>query len=441
MKSVFKPAFIAFMSLLAAACAEAKVYDISEFGAVGDGITDNTAAINAAVQECAGCGGGVVLVPKGEYVTGTLYLKPKVCLKIVKGATLVGTANLDAYGSYIPSKDMSRYDSGVGSSNQNCVSDARWCRALIVACGADGASVTGGGRIDAGHIEDPLGEEGMRGPHTVIVAESKNVKIENLTIERASNYAVLAYEIENCHFRNLLINEGWDGIHIRGAKNSSISNCSMCTGDDCIAGGYWENFTIANCSLNSSCNGIRMIMPSENLKIENCSFYGPGKYPHRTSSSKGGNMLYAISLEPGGWGAAPGELSGIVIRNCSADNVLAPLSVTLQDDNHCKDIIVENCSASNIYRMALSVKSWGTASTESVTLRNCTLQFDGIDDPELPETMKNLPFDRWPFFPSWGAYFRNVEKVSIENCVFSLKGNDYREKIIYDNVGEINDFD
>lgn len=433
--SIHAQAIAAIIIILTAfGCTRPGIYDISSMGAVGDGMTDNTEIINEAVRLCHEDGGGTVLIPAGDYLTGTVRLLAGVNLELADSARLIASHDLSAYGSYIPTKDMSRYDSGVGSSNQNCVSDAMWCRALIVACEADGASITGRGTIDGGHIFDPNGEENMRGPHTIIIAQSKGVTVEGICISKASNYAILAYDIADASFSNLTITEGWDGIHIRGAENSYIENCDLRTGDDCIAGGYWENFRISNCRINSSCNGIRMIMPSQNMTIENCLFEGPGEYPHKTSSSKGGPMLHAITLEPGGWGPAPGEMGGIVIRNCTADSVLSPLSVTLQEDNSCRDLLVENYNAYNCYRMALSVKSWGTSRTGNVTIRNCEFEFAGINDPDLPSKMEKLSFDKWPFFPSWGAYFRNVDNVLIENTEFSFSGNDYRRDIICDNV-------
>ena len=70
-------------------------------------------------------------------------------------------------------------------------------------------------------------------------------------------------------FHDLEFNEGWDGIHIRGGKNITIRNCRFFTGDDAIAGGYWENMVISDCHINSSCNGVRMIMPATGLTISN----------------------------------------------------------------------------------------------------------------------------------------------------------------------------
>lgn len=435
MKTFYRTVAIAAITLAAVSCTSQKVWDIVDYGAVGDSVTDNTTTINSVIALCSQAGGGTVLIPQGDFVSGTIFLQSGVKLKLAEGAKLSGSLDLGDYSSYIPSKDLSRYDSGVGTSNRNCASDSSWCRALIIAANTSGASVQGPGTIDGRNLGDPEGEENMRGPHTIIIAESKDVDISDLSIINSGNYAILGYELENACFRNVNISGGWDGIHLRGAANSVISDCRFTTGDDCIAGGWWEDFTVSGCHLNSSCNGIRMIMPSERLSIKDCIFEGPGISPHRTSSSTGRQMLYGISLEPGGWGPAPGRMDGISITGCSFQKTLSPISVTLQDDNSCGEILIENCIARDSWRMALSVKSWGTAHTDKLTIRNCVFNFDGIDDPSIPSKMASLPYDRWPYFPSWGAWFRNIGEVVIENTSFTLNGKDYRPDILYENVG------
>ena len=87
-------------------------------------------------------------------------------------------------------------------------------------------------------------------------------------------------------FEDLLVTEGWDGIHIRGCEQGIIRRSTFQTGDDCIAGGYWNQMLIEDCDINSSCNGIRMIMPSDGLEVRNCVLHGPGVYPHRTSGEE-----------------------------------------------------------------------------------------------------------------------------------------------------------
>lgn len=431
----FSAILATFLALTA--CSRSLSLKITDLGAKTDSGFDNALIINAAIDSCNRSGGGTVIVPAGGFMSSTIYLKAGVELKLEAGAAILANPDLASYGHYITDKDMSRYDTGVGTANQNCVSDTIWSQALVIVYRADGASITGSGRIDGGSIGNPLGEEGMRGPHTVLVAETSGFKMSGISIDNSSNYAILGYELTDSQFNGLRITGGWDGIHIRGGDNVNVSECDFSTGDDSMAGGYWHDMVIDRCRFNSSCNGLRMIMPSENVLVSGCTFVGPGRSPHRTTSDKGGDMLHAMIFEPGGWGDAPGILSGIYIKDCTAENVLSPFCMTLPDDNHCTDVTIENYHASDCRRMALSVKSWGSATTDKVTIRNSSFSFIGIPEPGLGAKIASMPFDQWPYFPSYGAYFRNVAEVVLDNVTFSTVGHDDREAIFTDNVGSL----
>ena len=240
--------------------AEAQVIEISAYGAQSDTVTNNAEAINKAIAEAPE--GAVVKIPAGQYMTGTIHLKSNVTLMLDEGAELMGSRNLDDYDNYEPTHDMSRYDTGEGTRNANLASDERWTKALILGVGVENATICGKGTINGRHVVDSLGEESMRGPHTIIIAESKNVKIEGLHIRCSSNYAVLGYELVDSEIDGLTIEEGWDGVHIRGCENVVIKNCDIKTGDDAIAGGYWKGMKIENCRLNSSFKRIERIVNS-----------------------------------------------------------------------------------------------------------------------------------------------------------------------------------
>lgn len=346
-------------------------FDITRYGAVGNGTKDCTAAINTAIEKCSKKGGGVVVVPAGTFLTSTIRLQSSVELRLEKDAVILGVDDSERYASYKPDHDMSMYDSGGGTANANCSSDERWTKALILGSGLHDIAITGEGTIDGRHVFDPQGEESMRGPHTIILAECKNIRIEGIRITRASNYAFLCYAIENASFKGLHITEGWDGIHIRGGKDVEISNCKLETGDDAIAGGYWENMLIHDCDINSSCNGVRMIMPSDGLEIRDCLFHGPGNYPHRTSGvNKRKNMLFAISLEPGGWGSAPGDLRRVYLHDLTMDCLSAPVSISIRKECHAYDLTLENITATHIQGSMSPTVCWNDTGFDSITLRN-----------------------------------------------------------------------
>lgn len=348
------------------------IFNILDFGAVTD--ADCTQPIQAAIDRCAQQGGGQVLIPEGLFYSATIYLKAKVNLHLAKGAVLQGVDNPAAYQPYIPDTDLTRYDSGGGTANSNCVSDRQWMKALIIAARSDGASITGEGTIDGGHVFDPEGEEGMRGPHLIIVALSKSFKMSGVNLKCASNYAFLGYALENPLFERLNITEGWDGIHIRGCNKGKIVNCTFKTGDDSIAGGYWNNFVIRNCTINSSCNGIRIIMPCQNLEVRSCSFYGPGEYPHRTSGeARRCNMLFGISLEPGAWGEASGVMKNIVLKNLSFKCLSAPISTSVREGTVAKDLTVKNLCARALSGNPIPIVSWNDQGFQTIVLKNVSI--------------------------------------------------------------------
>ena len=113
----------------------------------------------------------------------------------------------------------------------------------------------------------------------------------------------------------------------------------------------------------------------------------------------------------------------------------ADIGMTLQDDNHCTDVTIDAYRAT--CRMALSVKSWGSATTDKVTISNSVFSFIGIPEPGLGEKIASMPFDQWPYFPSSGAYFRNVAEVVLDNVAFSTIGPDDRDDVFTDNVGSL----
>ena len=359
--------------LLAVACTaqDPASWSVTDFGAVPG--QECTSAIQAALDAAESAGGGRVVVPEGLFPAHTLYLRSGVELYLEKGAVLQGVADPDAYAPYIPHNDLTRYDSGNGTANANCVNDRQWMKAFLIGDGVQNASIAGKGTIDGSHVFDVRGEENMRGPHTIIIAEAEGFRMEGITITRASNYAFLGYALKAPVFEGVTITEGWDGIHIRGAENAVIRNCSFQTGDDSIAGGYWNNMLIENCKINSSCNGIRIIMPCDRVLIRDSHFYGPGVYPHRTSGeARRSNMLFGVSLEPGAWGKASGTMQHITLKNLVMENLSSPVATSVREGSVAEDLTLENIQAIGITGALTPIVCWNDLGFRSVKVSNCS---------------------------------------------------------------------
>src|SRR5437899_1812933 len=93
---------LSFITLLSFSFLQAQVFDITNFGAVGNGTTMNTSAIQATVDACYNAGGGIVEIPAGNFLTATVFLKSNVTIHISQGATITGSGNTSDYPDVLP---------------------------------------------------------------------------------------------------------------------------------------------------------------------------------------------------------------------------------------------------------------------------------------------------------------------------------------------------
>jgi len=408
--------------------AERGIFDVRDCGAVGDGKTLDTAAINKAIEACAQAGGGQVRLTPGRYLSGTVHLKSHVTLFLEAGAVLVGTPDLDQYQHPTVPDFMPEAKWG------------KWHRALILGDGLGDIGIAGQGVIDGNKVFDPTGEERMRGPHTFVFVNCRNVTVQDVTFIDSANYAIFFQISDDVDIRHVTFTGGWDGVHFRGAperpcRNVSIIGCRFYTGDDSIAGRYWENALISDCIVNSSCNGIRLIGPATHLTIHNCLFYGPGVQPHRTSNRY--NMLAGINLQPGAWDATKGDLDDVLISDITMKNVATPFHFLIKRGNTAGRITVSRVSATGVYRAACSVESWADVPFKDVTFRDVSVEFEGGRRPEpTSQPIKAPGVDARPL-PAWGFYARNVEKLTLEDVRLGCVQDDLRPMMICENVKQL----
>jgi polygalacturonase len=213
-------------------------FNVKNFGAVGDGKQADTGAINKTILASRDAGGGTVLVPAGTYVSGTIRLQDNVTLWLDAGATILGTKNLADY--HWP-------DGG-----------REWDGSIILADGVHNVALMGRGTISGQNLSNPRGEERIRGPHAVLFKNSKDIVVRDITIKDSGNYSLILRSCERVNIDNFTAFNGYDGINMHDVRQATISNSKLYTGDDSLAGAYWENVTVSNCVLNSSCNAIRV---------------------------------------------------------------------------------------------------------------------------------------------------------------------------------------
>lgn len=259
--------------------------NILDYGAIGDGITVNTEAIQRAIDA-----GGTVYIPAGTFVTGTLHLKSHGGLFLDAGAILKASHNHNDYNAvdYCPQNSDFPQESMAGTH-------------LISAVEQEDVFITGYGTVDGDshywvneqYMEDycnfyahpPI--ENHRLGQLVYFVECQRVRVQGVEISHAPFWHLFFHGCENVQVSNLRIfgeHKQWvnDGIDIDCCRNVTVTNCIIDTGDDAITlrgngarlqhnDGVCENVVISNCVLTSYLDyGIRIGVG--NGIVRNCLF-------------------------------------------------------------------------------------------------------------------------------------------------------------------------
>ena len=304
-------------------------FDPRAFGARGDGLALDTQALQSAIDAISASGGGRLVLDSGTFVSGTLHLCSNLEVHIAPGAVLSGAPDKNFYSG--PADD----------SNP-------WLHALLIGEDLQNVVFSGTGTINGHHVFDADGEEGMRGPHLILLRRCAGVTLRDLTLRDAANYAFFFFGCQGVRVENTTFEGGWDGIHFRDVNEGwnsdvQINGCTFATGDDAIAGACIEDASIRNCLINSSCNGVRLIGPLRRFEMTHCRFEGPGRFPHRTQSRF--NMLIGVLVQPGAWGGWPGAVEDVRFADLEMDGVQCAFQIAVKEGNTGERITLERIRA------------------------------------------------------------------------------------------------
>jgi len=241
---------------------------VNDYGAISDTITVNTKAIQKAIDQCAAKGGGTVAFKPGTYVTGSLFVKSNVQLKIDKDVLILGSQNFDDY------PDIQTRIAGIETS---------WPAALINLIDVKNAALTGKGIINARgkfcwdkywNMRKEYDKKGLRWVvdydakrvRTVLVQNSKDITIKELTFKNAGFWTIQLLYSTNLTVSGIVIKNNedgsgpsTDGVDVDSSTWTLIENCDIDCNDDnfCLkAGRDWD--------------GLRVNKPTEYVVIRKC---------------------------------------------------------------------------------------------------------------------------------------------------------------------------
>ena len=404
---------------------------ITECGAVADGVTMSTDAINATINKVAEAGGGYAMVPPGEYVSGTIVLKSNVYLYLEPGATIYGSMDIN---------DFTAATKRIG------------CKTMVLAEDLVNTGILGHGTLDL--RRQGLGYTAEHGrPCLVVLVDCENITLRGVSLINTGFFTIYSGHNTNATFDSLIINsedcDNGDGIDFSGSKNVTISNCKIRAWDDAIGlkthrpDAPCENFTITNCVLSSNWAGVRLGPETcgdmINISISNCVFNDCSDgikvqlcENYRMEDLTFSNLNMVHVLRPFFFTSSSCPMSGCsegsrprpgVFKRVLINNVIAHMTDEKRKNwfehmiviNGLPDAYIEDVMISNMHVVAPGGRADDGSSAENEELINYT-------------NYPDLVF-QWEPYPGSCMYIRNAARVRLTNCVFETTLPDERPAI------------
>ncbi|WPU94340.1 glycosyl hydrolase family 28 protein [Mucilaginibacter sabulilitoris] len=434
----------------------ARIYNIRDFGAKGDGKTLDTAAIQSAIDTCNKEQGGTVLVPAGIFVIGTVELKSNVTLHIATQGKLLGSADGKQYhaSAAIP------LDGGWTMGDGNV--------GLIFAANAENITIEGNGTIDGQGAQfrsdtkgvlPPAGITGNHRPYHLLFYQCKNLTVRDISLINSAYHSVRVcmcsyVKLEGLYIRGKVIHNN-DGFHFIGSTYVHVSNCDVqCQDDACALFGSCKFVTVSDCSFSTRWSVFRFGGgEAENIAVSNCLIYETYGCPIKMRCSPG-SRFENISF------------SNLVMRD-----VTGPISIGLgnvqsssENGKMATPGIIRNISFNNIH--ATVVKPVPLRDSEFASKYNPGEEFscvvlNGVDKGFLEHisfddvhitfpgggtaeqaAVRDVPKVAGEYYqigvpPAYGMYARNVRGLTLHNVRFTMASPDLRPALILDNTDDV----
>lgn len=383
---------------------QGKVYSITNYGAKGDSLTLNTTAIQKAIDECSP--GGTVLIPKGIFLSGALFLKSDMTLYIEKGGVLKGSTNIADYYPIIPT----RFEGWEVESFASLITAGKLDKSgkislKNIAIRGEG-KIYGGGSTLGKAMTDAKGRR-SRG-RLMCLMNCQNVDIQGLYIENSPCWTIHYTYCRNVTCHDLKISStasNGDGIDPDSSVDSYIFNCSFSTGDDCIAiksgknpegnivGKPTENVWITNCNFikgHSLAIGSEMSGGVKNVLVRDCEI---------------GNLYYGLQIK--GSKERGGYVENIKVKDCDLQQIKIVTSFNYNNDG-------EPAPDKPIFRdMEFSNLNMTKANTKMPVIF-----IEGFDDPK--HYNRNVVLKNIMLPGNARVHLKNCDNILFENVFSSI---------------------
>lgn len=431
--------------------------NVKKFGAVGDGIHDDTLAIQTAIFACGE--NGLVIIPKGIYHITSLFIKDNLDVYLKKGATLKASPKREDYAILPKNISFGNKETILGTWEGN---PANIFTSPIMILNAKNVRIFGEGIIDCSASlgdwwENPKEKRIAYRGRGVFIGYSKNVGFQGITVQNTASWAIHPFYSNDLEFIDIKINNpadspNTDGCNPESCENVKLIGIKFSVGDDCIAlksGKIYmaknhfkpcKNVVVRNCFVyrghGAIVIGSEMAAGIFDVVVEKCLFIGTDRGLRiKTRRGRGEKAI----------------IDNVVFDNIIMEDVLNPFVLNmyyfcdpdgkstyvstkeklLVDERtpHLGKFHFKNIKASSTIVSAGYFYGLSEAPIDEIILENVSVDFkesDIFDKPAMMDGIENVN--------RLGFYFNYVNKVELKNVSVT---NNIGDQFIYENVLKI----
>lgn len=447
---------------------------ITDFGAVGDNATDNTAAIQKAIDTSTGERRGPLLVPPGEYLTGSLRLRSGLHLHLAAGAVLRCTGDASR---------VSHFQSPVPSRM-----DVKPWRAFLFGRDLSDIRIEGAGTIDGGGYHDAFQDNVDNSPdrpYGLFLVNCRDIVVRDLHLRDSGFWMQRYLQCDRIRLSGLRVwnhcNRNNDGIDIDSCKDVLISDCLIDSSDDgiCLKSEgerICSNVTVQNCIIATHASAIKLGTGSvggfENIAVTNCVVRrSESDHMYHPLEAWGGLAGIDLATVDGG------PLRNVTVSNVVIDGVETPLFLRLgkrlsgdaawmgyggqnaedhrsggsrgariRGEGSMEQVQLRGITARNVGPIASIVSGYEGNPVRDITLRDIDITLgrpgNEADLQAQPEwAPERYPCNRTPAnghnLPVAGLYLRHIDGLCCDNVRVHLADGDPRPGVKLEQVTNI----
>ncbi|MCR5295130.1 MAG: glycoside hydrolase family 28 protein [Lachnospiraceae bacterium] len=420
---------------------ESFLLNVKDFGAKGDGLTDDTAALTASIMSCPA--DGTIYFPKGSYLSGPLFFKSHMTVWIPKGASLIAQPDRSRY-PILPGMIRNRYDNkkemSLGSWEGNPLDSFA---SFITAIDAENLSFIGEGCIDGSADKgdwwkNPKVRRTAWRPNLVFLNNCRNVRFQGLHTGNSACWCFHPYYSDDLSFVDLTISNpadspNTDGFDPESCRHILLLGTTISVGDDCIALKSGKLYMARE-----------HWQPTEGVEIRNCRLeYGHGSVTVGSEIAGGVKDVHVnkclflktdrgLRIKTRRGRGERSVLTGLVFENIRMEGVKMPMTVNMfyccDPDGHSAyvqdqsekpatdmtpkigSIIMRNIKATGAEASFICAYGLPESPIGFIDAEDIEVEFAADAKPKVPIMM-----DDFPAFSGKSFYIHNAKKVRLKD--------------------------